>query len=492
MDGVGTMNGFSVPFTASQSNGTTHPDANAFDTMPNAFDLISYEFSKYHMDPINVLFHLITSPLGVIGAFALLKNATGSSSIGITMMFIYLLNLAPEVPNGVFIGTVILSSIILHLVRKLNLGWISAIAMIALGYILQDLAHLATGEKTFQSTYSNGGSIDLSQPMVWMRFFTEHVYFLLPLVVKVTIPFLPNNDMFKAYINAPVPSPIQHMQSFVWLVVPFIILVVGSYCLDSGNGYCFFPGSAYFGRIMQCNIAEPDENGECQKIDLKIVRDWTIAHNPSTVTSSHWWFHDLNTVAKAAFLRCAQSPIINKMFRNHYSEKYYNIDIVEGMNEIYVSGPCRLGQANNSDQVFFSRHVDGPWGILPFVSVYRCIVGMDRNMVFTTHFPLAGVSVNACEGNVLAFDFNRELHYITADDSKRDESDDFRVTLKLHYCVYPKVLAPLGWLMHRLNVNYNRAFRALFLRTIAPTTLYEHFLAWNVNFSTGMFNFIET
>jgi hypothetical protein len=66
----------------------------------------------------------------------------------------------------------------------------------------------------------------------------------------------------------------------------------------------------------------------------------------------------------------------------------------------------------------------------------------------TTHFPLANLSVNACQGDVLAFDFNREVHYISTDHSKKDISDDFRVTLKLHYCVYPRLLAPLGWLMH--------------------------------------------
>ena len=56
--------------------------------------------------------------------------------------------------------------------------------------------------------------------------------------------------------------------------------------------------------------------------------------------------------------------------------------------------------------------------------------------------------MNACLGDVLAFDFNREVHYISTDHSKKDISDDFRVTLKLHYCVYPRLLAPLGWLMH--------------------------------------------
>ena len=114
--------------------------------------------------------------------------------------------------------------------------------------------------------------------------------------------------------------------------------------------------------------------------------------------------------------------------------------------------------------------------------------------MITTHFPLAHLDVNACEGDVLAFDFNREVHYITNDNTeeKKEQSDEYRVTLKLHYCVYPRILAPLGWLMHKLNVNYNMAFRALFLKTINPTTPYEHFLAWNVTFSTNIFNWIET
>lgn len=92
----------------------------------------------------------------------------------------------------------------------------------------------------------------------------------------------------------------------------------------------------------------------------------------------------------------------------------------------------------------------------------------------------------------MGFDFNREVHYITRDDSKLADSDDFRVVLKLHYCVYPRILAPLGMLMHLINVRYNQLFRALFLRTINPTTLYERFLAWNVVFQTALFDFIET
>ncbi len=117
---------------------------------------------------------------------------------------------------------------------------------------------------------------------------------------------------------------------------------------------------------------------------------------------------------------------------------------------------------------------------------------MDRNMVVTTHFPLAYRANNACEGDVLGFDFNREVHYITRDDTKSDISDKFRVTLKLHYVMYPRILAPLGWIMKITNEKYNQTFRALFLKTINPQTAYERFLAWQVNFQTWLFDRIET
>lgn len=74
------------------------------------------------------------------------------------------------------------------------------------------------------------------------------------------------------------------------------------------------------------------------------------------------------------------------------------------------------------------------------------------------------------------------MHFISTDHSKRDISDEFRVTLKLHYCVYPRLLAPIGWLMHWLNVKYNIAFRYIhddakkILKPLTLRSLYKHSL----------------
>lgn len=84
---------------------------------------------------------------------------------------------------------------------------------------------------------------------------------------------------------------------------------------------------------------------------------------------------------KDAFDRVANSAQINDMFRSLFGKTHYALEVIDGMNEIYISGPARKDEKSNSDHVFFTRHVDGPYGLVPFVSVYRCIVGMDKNMM---------------------------------------------------------------------------------------------------------------
>lgn len=350
------------------------------------------------------------------------------------------------------------------------------------------------GEETYQSTYSDGGHIDLANPMTWSKMFFEHVYYLLPLCVysAMELPMMQGTfpDQIAAILNNPLPGPLQQLRVFAKYIIPVMSLAYGSYCLDSKNMFCFFPGAPYFHRVLQCNICT--DEGESQKKSLQTVRKWAMNQNPPADKSSHWWYRDLVGNEKAAFDSCATCTQIYRTFRSLFSERHYCVDVVSGMNEIYVTGPARFDQVGNSDNVFYTKHVDGPLGFIPFASVYRCIVGMDKNEMVTTHFPLADISSNACEGDVLAFDFNREVHYITRDDTKKGISDDYRVVLKLHYCVYPRVLWPLGQFLHFLNVKYNQLFRALFLTTIDPTTTYQHFLAWNVNSQTVAFNALET
>lgn len=234
--------------------------------------------------------------------------------------------------------------------------------------------------------------------MHWFTMFIEHVYYLIPLVVHVAMPFLIVPAELKALLDAPVPNQMQHLHAFAWLLGPLIFFAFGSYCLDSKNGFNFFPGTPYFHRVLRTTLFENANsssnsnqdkapNGVTPKVhisrktDLKIIRDWAMEQKPSHCTSTHWWYGDLSQSAREAFDRCVNSTQMHDMFRSLFGKQHYCMDALVGMNEVYVTGPTREDEASNSDHVFYTRHVDGPFGLVPFVSVYRCLVGLDRNYV---------------------------------------------------------------------------------------------------------------
>mmetsp|Transcript_817 Transcript_817/g.1373 ORF Transcript_817/g.1373 Transcript_817/m.1373 type:complete len:680 (-) Transcript_817:126-2165(-) len=457
------------------------------------FSNLSTNFEMYHKDTTNILVHMITTPLGIFGFLGLFMYATRSMTATSVLCLTYLLKLVASVPTGVFLGTMFFLVTCLFMARTARLGLVSSLGVIALAYVAQDLSHIITSEPTYQSAYSGGGHIDFSDLSSWSKMFMEHGFYLLPLCVDMFLRLIPIPATFSSLFSSPLPPTIQPVEDWLWLLLPIACWSVGNYCTDSKNGFCVFPGSPYFTRVITTNIAtDPETDCESRKSDLATIRAWALKMMPPQNMSSHWWYRDLEVDEKAAFDRCAGSSHVVKAFRSLFSEQHYCLDIVDGMNEVYVTGPSRFGEGFNSDQIFYTKHVDGPFGLIPFVSVFRCIVGMDKNLMITTNYPMAEKKITAAEGDVVAFDFNREVHYITCDESKRAESDDYRVVLKLHYCVYPRILAPLGWFMHWANVQYNMAFRALFLRTINPKTPYERFLAWNVVFNTTLFNNIET
>jgi hypothetical protein len=201
------------------------------------------------------------------------------------------------------------------------------------------------------------------------------------------MPYLVFPHDIQALLDSPLPTSMQQLQVFVWFLGPLVFFTLGSYCIDSKNSVCVFPGTPYFYRVIQCSLAksnngsDPKETEVSKEGELKQIRAWAIDQKPAENTSSHWWFKELPTETKAAFDRVAKSTQIHNMFRSLFGENHYCLDVIEGMNEIYVSGPPRDDESMNSDHVFFSRHVDGPFGFVPFVSVYRCIVGMDNNQM---------------------------------------------------------------------------------------------------------------
>lgn len=446
---------------------------------------LARDFSAFHKNHTNILLHLLTTPLGFIGLSSAILSATKSTSVLVFIVVSYLLFLVPSLSVGTFISTSILCIAVILLSRHLRMKFWKSALIICAAYAAQDLAHWLTEEKTFQASYSNGGQIDFTDLEAWSKKFVEHVVYLLPLCVDLVAP---KTSIFQEFF----PAWVQIFRSMYVVLLPMIFITVGNYCIDSKNGFCFFPGMPYFCRVLTCKIANPDDENS-QKNNLSLIRRWAMSKNPPANMSSHYWYRELPAAEREAFYNVANCNQIVNMFRSLFSEKHFCLEVVDGMNEVYISGPTRDEEQFNSDQIFYTKHVDGPYGFIPFCSVYRCIVGMDKNYMLTTRFPMNPlVDTNALEGDVLGFDFNREVHHLSRDESRRAESDDYRVTLKLHYCMYPRVLLPLGKLLYFLNDSYNTTFRALFLKTINPQTLYEHFLAWNVVINTTIFNGMET
>lgn len=217
---------------------------------------------------------------------------------------------------------------------------------------------------------------------------------------------------------------------------------------------------------------------------LQDIRKWVICQEPSKTTSTHWWYKDLPTDVRHSFINIALSPKILDMFAG------YRVNILDDMNEVYVSPPTNVLK-NTSDEVFYTSHIDGPFYIFPFASCYRMIVGMDDNEEIATVFDLDDTHITLKEGDCLAFDFHRECHHIEKNTGAVNKS--FRVVLKIHYCVYPNHMIArwFGKILGHMSIMYDKAFRQLFLYTIMPKTIRERIAACNVLFWTKLYYGIE-
>lgn len=164
------------------------------------------------------------------------------------------------------------------------------------------------------------------------------------------------------------------------------------------------------------------------------------------------------------------SPLIKPGFdniKNGYILRtlaaYYPDNIIENideMNELYISA---IG-ANGSDRVFETEHLDGPFFFLPFCVVLRCVLAVRGNRSICTEFPAANRSVVLHSNEFVAFDYNRDVHYILKNRFVHDTNK--RVILKLHYLVTPKFLPrPIARFYKTTNAKYNQMMRYLFLKS---------------------------
>ena len=227
----------------------------------------------------------------------------------------------------------------------------------------------------------------------------------------------------------------------------------------------YFPWIHQKNRVYSTKLHETD--------DINKLREWVISQNPSKDKSTHIWYNKLPTDISMLFLKLATSDKIINMFKNNLS-KDHNIDILNDMNEIYVTAPSSTKDENTSDTIFYTKHIDGPYYLFPFASCYRLIIGLDDNSNVVTCFNMIPENKIVKKYDVVAFDFHRECHYIY---NQNNENKDLRVIMKVHYCVYPYWAYYFGKVLGLLSIYYNKAFRNLFLFTLTTNNFYKKSLA---------------
>lgn len=190
----------------------------------------------------------------------------------------------------------------------------------------------------------------------------------------------------------------------------------------------YFPWQNQEYRIYKCKLSEHS--------DLDKIREWAVLHS-----FSRWRYDMLPADISMLYYTIATNKNIIKMFQDNFGKNYY-IDIINDMNEICINND------KNSTQ-----HIDGLYYLFPFASCYCIIIGLDDNCNVVTRFTMMPRDNIIKKGDVLAFDYHQESHYMY---NKRSNSN-LQLVLKIHYCVYPRSAYYFGKALGLLSAYYSNS-----------------------------------
>jgi hypothetical protein len=204
---------------------------------------------------------------------------------------------------------------------------------------------------------------------------------------------------------------------------------------------------------------------------ISLLEDYILSKNPPKNITTHIWYKDLDIKPKSAFLHIIKNNAIFEELHKIYNKNIYTIENIVNMDEIYVSA---FTDTISSDKVFYSQHIDGPFGLLPGVIVNRTIISISSNDYINTNFPITNKKYTLTKNQCVSFDFNRTIHYI--DKNKNISIPEYRIVLKGHYLIYPKKFKYYAKLYGYLNIIYDKIARKLFLYTINPDDASSNFI----------------
>ena len=193
--------------------------------------------------------------------------------------------------------------------------------------------------------------------------------------------------------------------------------------------------------------------------------------------------HHYELYANSRVRLCIEKIRTSPALINYLKSKWNNYEVmpVLEMNEMYASRLRGIGSDAGSDAVFQQKHIDGPFGLIPFFTLIRCIITIHNETNIKTD--IKGEVWSCQKGEFFAIDYNRDLHFIFGE----QEEGQLRYVLKLHYVMYPNWMPETIVCYYKyLNYRYNQLARQLFLYTLTPDTPMKKSANWVVNTVTNI------
>ena len=282
---------------------------------------LAQDFRKFHTHPLNVALHLVTTPCALFAASVLIVQFLGTEACAAAHA-VWMLSIVFNVPLRLWLASAVTHGLLAAaaVASVTSFSPLSASALFAVAYFSQDVAHLATCETTFQSSYQGSTG--------WIWRLLAHTLHLTPLCIDA--------------------------------------------CWHTKGGSLAMLFTAR--RQLAYKKLDASKEGEAELLDAaKRVGAWAIKQDPPTHCTTHWWWYNLPSKEREAFRQVATSAQMkDDLFGELYPPATHVVDPLEGMNEVYVA--CKTHN-NNSDTTFYRDHVDGPYGLFPLVHVYRMMLG---------------------------------------------------------------------------------------------------------------------
>jgi hypothetical protein len=414
----------------------------------SSYQQVAKEFHLYHKNTANVAMHLLTTVLGVWGTVQLVLLYFGDNSGGVSL----------DTAANHLVGPLLVASYAAFVAM-------TAPAKIGIlhGALLVVMPHPATVLKVVEAIVESS-ALSSTHLLSLLHGVTEMQLCLAAIVLGYGLQDLAHYVCAEpTYLGSYITTqPYLLVMHTVWLL-PLVLeaCILRSWFLPQ----LLVPRRRLFALNTVASQPAVDE-----------LRAWIAANVPETAETTHVWPHRNDGTTKHV-TALEQDASILAGFRTIFPAAEYDIVPVRDMNEIYVTAVGSKSEIN-SDAVFYTPHVDGPYWWLPGASLYRVLVATTENRLVRTRFNLQHPSSDCVVDlyGVLGFDYNRELHWI--DHVPHATNQERRSLIKLHFCVYPKGWTKYGALAAHWNSAYNTWARNNFLRTLRPSGLYENGLAW--------------